>query len=89
MIQSVLERTGDQVAETARKASRAASAVADALEDGVGVARRVAKQGGDAAEEFIDDTTKRLQRHPVETIVTTFAVGIATGVLIGWMIKRR
>ncbi|MGA2372920.1 MAG: hypothetical protein ACLP3R_15810 [Candidatus Korobacteraceae bacterium] len=89
MIQSVLERTGDQVAETARKASRAASAVADALEDGVGVARRVAKQGGDAAEEFIDDTTKRLQRHPVETIVTTFAVGIGLGVLIGWMIKRR
>jgi len=89
MMQSVLERTGDQVAETARKASRAASAVADALEDGVGAARRVAKQGGDAAEEFIDDTTKRLQRHPVETIVTTFAVGIAAGVLIGWMIKRR
>lgn len=89
MIQSVLERTGDQVAETARKASRAASAVADALEDGVGAARRVAKQGGDAAEEFIDDTTKRLQRHPVETIVTTFAVGIGLGVLIGWTIKRR
>jgi ElaB/YqjD/DUF883 family membrane-anchored ribosome-binding protein len=89
MLQSVLERTGDQVAETARKASRAASAVADALEDGVGAARRVAKQGGDAAEEFIDDTTRRLQRHPVETIVTTFAVGIGLGVLIGWMIKRR
>jgi ElaB/YqjD/DUF883 family membrane-anchored ribosome-binding protein len=89
MMQSVLERTGDQVAETARKASRAASAVADALEDGVGAARRVAKQGGDAAEEFIDDTTRRLQRHPVETIVTTFAVGIGLGVLIGWMIKRR
>ncbi len=89
MMQSVLERTGEQVAETARKASRAASAVADALEDGVGAARRVAKQGGDAAEEFIDDTTKRLQRHPVETIVTTFAVGIAAGVMIGWMIKRR
>ena len=89
MMQSVLERTGDQVAETARKASRAASVVADALEDGVGAARRVAKQGGDAAEEFLDDTTKRLQRHPVETIVTTFAVGIAAGVFIGWMIKRR
>lgn len=89
MIQSVLGRTGDQVAETARKAARAASAVADALEDGVGVARRVAKQGGDAAEEFIDDTTKRLQRHPIETVATTFAIGIAVGVLIGWMIKRR
>lgn len=89
MTQSVLERTGDQIAETARKTSRATSAVADAFEDGVEAARRVAKQSGDADEEFIDDTTKRLQRHPVETIVTTFVVGIAAGIFIGWMIKRR
>jgi ElaB/YqjD/DUF883 family membrane-anchored ribosome-binding protein len=89
MTESILERTGDQIAETARKASRAASAAADAFEDGLQAARRVAKQGGDAAEEFMDDTTKRLQRHPVETMVATFAVGIAAGVVIGWMIKRR
>ena len=89
MTQSVLERTGDQIAETARKASRATSAVADAFEDGVEAARRVAKQGGDAAEEFIDDTTKRLQRHPIETVAATFAAGIAAGILIGWVIRRR
>ena len=88
MTQSVLERTSDQIAETARKTSQATSAVADAFEDGVEAARRVAKQSGDAAEEFIDDTTKRLQRHPVETIVTTFVVGIAAGIFVGWMIKR-
>jgi len=89
MTQSVLERTGDQIAETARKASRATSAVADAFDDGVAAARRVAKQSGDAAEEFMDDTTKRLQRHPVETMVVTFAMGIAAGVVIGWMVKRK
>ena len=89
MTQSVLERTGDQIAETARKASRATSAVADAFDDGVAAARRVAKQSGDAAEEFMDDTTKRLQRHPVETMVATFAMGVAAGVVIAWMIKRR
>ena len=86
---SVLEKTGDQIAETARKTSRAASAVADAFEEGVAAARRVAKQSGDAAEELFDDTAKRLHRHPMETIATTFAVGIALGVLIGWMAKRR
>lgn len=89
MAQSVLERTGDQIAETARKASRATSAVADAFEDGVEAASRVAKHGGDVAEEFIDDTTKRLQRHPIETVVATFAIGMAAGIVIGWMIKRR
>ena len=89
MAQSVLEQTGEQIAETARKASRAVSAVADALEDGVGAARRIAKQGGDAAEELFDDTVKRLQRHPIETVVVTFTIGVADGVAIGWMMKRR
>jgi len=89
MTQSVLDRTGEQIAETARKASRATSAIADAFEDGVEAARRAAKQGGDAAEEFLDDTTKRLQRHPIETVAATFATGVAVGILIGWMAKRR
>jgi hypothetical protein len=85
--QSVLERAGEHIAESARKASRTTSAVADAIEDGVGAARRVAKQGGDAAEEFIDDTTKRLQRHTIETVVASLALGVAVGILIGWMMK--
>jgi len=89
MAQSVLEQTGEQIAETARKASRAASALADVLEDGIGAAQRVAKQGGDAAEEFLDDTVKRMQRHPIETVVVTFAIGVAAGLAIGWMMKRR
>ena len=89
MTQPVLERTGEQIAETARKASRATSAMADAFEDGVEAAKRVAKHSGDAAEEFVDDTTKRLQRHPIETVAATFAIGIAAGILIGWMVKRR
>jgi len=89
MPQSVLEQTGEHIAESARKASRATSAVADAFEASVEAARRVAKQGGDAAEEFLDDTTKRLQRHPIETVVVTFAIGVSAGIAIGWMMKRR
>jgi ElaB/YqjD/DUF883 family membrane-anchored ribosome-binding protein len=89
MPQTVLERTGEHIAESARKASRMTSEVADAIEDGVGAARRVVRQGGDAAEEFFDDTTKRLQRHPIETIITSLAVGMTVGIMIGWMMKRR
>ena len=97
MAQSVAEWTGDQVAEAARQASRAATALADALEQSLGATRRIAKEGGDAAEELMDETIKRLQRHPVETVVATFAIGIATGITIsaatgislGWMMKRR
>jgi len=89
MSQTVVERTADHIAESAHGASRATSAVADAIEDGVGVARRAAKQGGDAAEEFLNDTTQRIQRHPVLTVATTFAIGVTAGTLIGLMMKRR
>jgi ElaB/YqjD/DUF883 family membrane-anchored ribosome-binding protein len=89
MSQSVLDRTAEQVTESARRASRATNAVADAIEDGVGVARHAARQGGDAAEQFLNDTAQRVQRHPALTLATTFAVGLAAGTMIGWMMKRR
>jgi ElaB/YqjD/DUF883 family membrane-anchored ribosome-binding protein len=89
MTQSVLEQMGVQIDETAHKASGAAYAVGDALEDGGGVARRVTKQGSDAASELIDDTRRRVQRHPLETVAATFAAGIGTGALIGWMMRHR
>jgi hypothetical protein len=65
------------------------SAMAEAVEEGLGAAKRVAKQAGDAAEELFDDTTKRLQRHPVETAVGSLAVGVALGIVIGWIIARK
>jgi len=89
MPQSVLERAGEHIAESARKASRTTSVVAGAIEDGVGAAKRVAKRSGEAAEEFLDDTTKRLQRHPTEAVVASLAVGVVVGILIGWAMKRR
>ena len=89
MSQTVVERKAEHIAESAHRASRATSAVADAIEDGVGVVRRAAKQGGDAAEEFLNDTNRRFQRHPLLTLATTFAIGVTAGTFIGWMMKRR
>jgi ElaB/YqjD/DUF883 family membrane-anchored ribosome-binding protein len=89
MSQTVVERTAEHITESAHRASRATSAIADAIEDGVGVVRRAAKQSGDAAEEILNDTTHRIQRNPMLTVVATFAIGITAGTLIGWMLKRR
>jgi len=89
MSQTAVDRTAEHITESAHRASRATSAVADAIGNGVGVLRRAAKQGGDAAEELLDDTTQRIQRHPMLTVATTFAVGFTAGALLGWMIKRK
>ena len=89
MSQTVAERAAEQIDETTRQASCATSAIADAIDGGVKVARRVAKQGGDAAEEFLNDTTQRFQRNFVLTVATTFAVGVTAGALIGWLMNRR
>ena len=89
MSQTVVERTAEHIAESAHQASRATSAIADAIDDGTEVMSRAVKQGGDAAEEFLNDTTQRLQRHPLLTVATTFAVGLTAGALLGRMIRRR
>jgi ElaB/YqjD/DUF883 family membrane-anchored ribosome-binding protein len=89
MAQSALEQMGVQIDETARKASRAASAVADALEDGGGAARRITKQGSRAAAELLAETRKRVQRLPIETVAAAFAAGIVAGSVIPWILKRR
>jgi hypothetical protein len=84
MSQTVLERTAEHIAETAHHASRATSAVADAIEDDAGAVRRVAKQGSDVAGELLNHTTQRIEQHLVLTMAMTFAVGFAVGTLIGW-----
>jgi ElaB/YqjD/DUF883 family membrane-anchored ribosome-binding protein len=87
MAESIFEHVGDQIDETAQKITRAASAVADAFEDGVKTARRVAKRGEIAAEELIDDTKKRVKNNPLESMAVIFAAGVAAGALIGLLIR--
>jgi len=89
MTQSVYEQTSEQIGDTIHKASRAASSAAEAIQDGVGAARRAVKQGGYVAAEFYGDTKRRVQRNPIEAVVATFAAGIAAGAAISWMMKRK
>jgi ElaB/YqjD/DUF883 family membrane-anchored ribosome-binding protein len=88
-MENILEKADAQVAESIRKFSRATSAMADSIDEGVGVIQRAIKRSGDRAEELMDDTTQRVKRHPIETIAATLAFGLVAGAFIGWMMKRR
>ena len=89
MAQTFVENAAQHISETARQASGATSAIADAIEDGVAVVRHAAKHSGDMAEELLNETTNRLQRHPALTVGATFALGVTIGTLIGWTMRRR
>ncbi len=89
MADSVFEKADVQVAESIHRLTRATSAMADAIDEGVGVIKRAVRRSGDVAEELMDDATQRVKRHPAETMAATFAFGVIVGGLIGWMIARK
>ena len=89
MAENIVEKDDAQVAESIRKLTRATSAMAEAIDEGVGAIKLAVKRSGDMAEEMKDDTTQRVKRHPVETVVATFALGLIVGGLIGWMASRK
>jgi hypothetical protein len=88
MEQSVFEHVGQQIDDTTHKASRAASAVADAMDDSVIAARRVVRDGAGAARELLYNTNRRFERHPFEAVAISFLAGIAAGTAISWILKR-
>lgn len=89
MEQATFEHMCQQIDDTAHKASQAASALTDALENSVVAVRRAAKQGSEAAAEFLYDTRKRIQRNPLEAVAVTFAAGVIAGSAISWIARRR
>jgi ElaB/YqjD/DUF883 family membrane-anchored ribosome-binding protein len=89
MLDAMLEKTGEHIADTAHKATRATAAMTEAFEDSIGMAKRAVKHTCDAAEEFMDDTTQRIKRHPAETVVASFAIGVVLGMMMGWTARRK
>jgi ElaB/YqjD/DUF883 family membrane-anchored ribosome-binding protein len=83
MAKTVLDKTGDYIGKSVDDASQFASSVADAVEDGLGAARRAAKDGSEAVERFVKDTNKRVRRNPIESVLTSLAFGLLVGFLVG------
>jgi len=82
----VAEKAVEQVRDFHRGA---ASAIADVFEDGIQMTKRVGKSASDATEELMDDSVNRIKRHPVESIVTAFAIGFIIGGFVDWLTRRQ
>lgn len=88
-MQTVLERADARIADSIHQMSRASAAVAEAIDEGIDVAKRVGKRSSDAAEEMIDDTTQRIKRHPVESLAGAFVLGLFAGGAIAFLFRRK
>lgn len=86
---TISETINDPITRAAHKATRTASAVAEATADAIDAAKRTGKQFSDATEDFFDDTALRIKRHPIETVVMSFAAGVFAGMLFGWILGRK
>ncbi len=64
MAESVFEKTDAQVAESIGKFSRATSAMADAIGEGVGVIKRIVKRSGDAGRSVPEFCSPAFGSHP-------------------------
>ena len=82
-------KAGERVTESIDQIKSAASAMAEAIDEGTDVIKHAIKRSGDVAEELLDDTTQRVKRHPVETMAATFAVGVVVGGFVGWLVARK
>jgi hypothetical protein len=69
--------------------SHASAALTDVIDDSFDVAKHVGKRSSDAAEELMEDTAQRIKRHPAESLVAAFAVGVFVGGFIDCLIRRK
>lgn len=78
----------DQFAHLTHEMSRAKELVNDFVEDGKRKAQRMVKRGVVAAEDYVEDTTYYIKRHPWQSVGMAAGVGAGTGLLLGWMFSR-
>ncbi len=65
----------------------------ESLEQNVRDARRAMTHGRRAAEDFVDDATLRVRRHPLRSVTLAVTAGAAAGCTVGfgfgWLAGRR
>jgi ElaB/YqjD/DUF883 family membrane-anchored ribosome-binding protein len=84
----IIEKTIEVRDQVGAEVKRVKEAVADAVEDGLGAARRAVKQGRRVAEDLVDDTECRVKQHPFNALGVSFGIGLGLGAAIGVLLAR-
>jgi hypothetical protein len=84
-ISKAARATEQRLTHFGNRTGRIKAGIIERIEDGVNTARRAAKHGYRAAEDFVDDTTHRIKRDPLRVLGFCFAAGVAAG----WILPHR
>ena len=76
------------LAHLTHEVSKAKTLVDDVLEDGKRKAQRVVKRGYVAAEDYVEDTTYYIKRHPWQSVGVALGLGAGAGIVVGWLFSR-
>jgi ElaB/YqjD/DUF883 family membrane-anchored ribosome-binding protein len=91
MRDEVLDGITDVRAAAARLGAgvdRVKDAVADAVDDGIGAAKRAIKHGRRAAADLVDDGAHQVKRHPASALGIAFGIGVGVGAVIGMLLAH-
>jgi ElaB/YqjD/DUF883 family membrane-anchored ribosome-binding protein len=91
MESQVIENAADaaiKFAHLTHEVSKAKTLVQDAVEDGRRKAQRIARRGYVAAEDFAEDASYYIKRHPWRSMGIALWVGAGAGLLAGWFCTR-
>jgi ElaB/YqjD/DUF883 family membrane-anchored ribosome-binding protein len=88
MQSEITKKTIEVSDQLGAEVKRVKEAVADAVEDGVGAAKRAVKQGRRMAEDLVDDTECRVKQHPFNALGVSFGIGLGLGAAIGALLAR-
>ena len=87
MAKSVVKRIMDLGTEIPNLAS-SKKAVASAVEDCVGAARRAVKRGRFAVEDLMDEAIHTVKQRPLQTVALIFGLAFGAGALFSWIASR-
>lgn len=76
--------------ETAREAvSERLNPALESLEQNLRDARRAMAHGRRAAEDFVDEATLRIRRHPLSSTALAVTAGMLAGCIMGFALGRQ
>jgi ElaB/YqjD/DUF883 family membrane-anchored ribosome-binding protein len=84
----ILEKTMEISGQLGTEVKRVKDAVAVAVENGIGEAKRAAKEGRRAAEDLVDDAEYKIKHRPFSAVGVTFGIGLGLGAVIGALMVR-